>query len=74
MAIQSSLIGAIEAAEIVGVSKGRLLEFVRLGRIRPKGQIGSAFAFDPSEIREFAKIKRKNGRPEKDSENNSDSH
>lgn len=57
----------VEVADILGVSRRRVIQFVHAKRIKPSGEAGSALLFDSREVREFAKEKRKTGRP-KDSE------
>jgi excisionase family DNA binding protein len=58
-----NLITTAEAAEIIGVSKARVLQFVQDGRIKVKESVGSNYLFDARQIQSFAAKERKNGRP-----------
>lgn len=53
----------VEVADILGVSRRRVLQFVDEKRLEPKGEAGSAWLFDSREVRQFSKEKRQTGRP-----------
>ncbi len=65
MAIDTKLIDTKEAARILKVTKGRVIQLVSAGKIKVTGQIGNAFVFDRDAIKEYAKQDHPEGRPKK---------
>lgn len=52
-----------EVAEFLGVTDGRVRQFVIEGRLHPEKLFGHLLAFHRSKIEEFANRERKVGRP-----------
>jgi hypothetical protein len=55
-----------EVAEKLGVTPGRVRQFVYDDRLKPKEKIGQVLFFDKDEVQKFAKLPRKTGRPKSD--------
>jgi excisionase family DNA binding protein len=60
-----NLLETQEAAEVIGVSPGRIYQLVNEGRITPSKRIGISMLFEKSEVERFKKIPRIMGRPKK---------
>lgn len=52
-----------EAAELLGVTMGRVRQFVVAKRLNPEAKFGKVLAFRRDVVEEFAKHERKTGRP-----------
>jgi len=52
-----------DAAEILGVTECRVLQFRQEGRLRAAKRFGKSWAFYESEVRRFAEEPRSPGRP-----------
>lgn len=55
-----------EVAEKLGVTPGRVRQFVYDERLKPKEKIGQVLFFDAKEVDKFASLPRKTGRPKSD--------
>jgi len=53
---------SVQAAKILGITKARVNQFVRAGRLKAE-LFGRVYIFDPAEVKRFSKIKRPLGRP-----------
>jgi excisionase family DNA binding protein len=62
MAIADDLMNSVEAAEALGITRLRVWQLVKLGRIKAE-TIGRTMLFERTEIARFKKIPRKVGRP-----------
>jgi DNA-binding transcriptional MerR regulator len=60
-----NLIRTADAAKICGVNSSRIRQFVQQGRLLPECKIGTNLLFAKDAVRDFAKIRRKSGRPRK---------
>ncbi len=67
MAIGSNLLTSAEVATILGVSQGRVRQFVVEDRLKAAKKIGTNLLFDPKQVARFAKAPRISGRPKKTS-------
>jgi len=56
-------LSTLEVADYLGVTPGRIRQFVRDHRLTCAKKIGAALLFDPAEVHKFAEIERKVGRP-----------
>ena len=56
-----------EAAQRLGVTRGRVWQFVREGRLKAHKIHPRLSLIREEDLEEFAKIKRRNGRPPKNS-------
>lgn len=55
-----------EVADELGVTPGRVRQFVVEDRLKPKQKIGQVLFFDRDEVQNFAELPRKTGRPKSD--------
>jgi len=57
------LLTTTEVAKVLGVSPGRVRQFVMLGRLKPARKYARLSLFDRRAVEKFAKIPRKTGNP-----------
>lgn len=55
-----------DVAEVLGVTPGRVRQFVVDGRLKPEKKIGQVLFFDAEKVAEFAEKPRNVGRPKSD--------
>lgn len=52
-----------EVADELGVTPGRVRQFVTEERLKPREKIGQVLFFDKIDVQKFATLPRKTGRP-----------
>jgi excisionase family DNA binding protein len=66
-----TMIPTSEAAEILGVSTRRVVQFVEDGRLIPAMKVGKNYLFYQADVEKLARLERKEGRPKENSKKSS---